>query len=103
MIIGAGQGGFSLLNIFKKSEMLKVKVVIDKDLQAPGILQAKKEGILVGDDWQEFLTDDIDIVIDVTGDEQVYQELLKVVMIPLASTIIMPSLIELKMRLFFRA
>lgn len=54
---------------------LKTRVIIDKNLQAPGILIAKKEGIPYGNDWRTFIDKEIDIIIDVTGDEQVYQEL----------------------------
>jgi len=75
MVIGAGKGGTAILHLLSEMKTLKTRVIIDKDLQAPGILIAKKEGIPYGNDWRTFIDKDIDIIIDVTGDEQVYQEL----------------------------
>lgn len=75
MIVGAGKGGTAILKILKESEVLKVSVVIDRNLNAPGILLARKEGINTGIDWRHYLTDQIDIIIEVTGDEVVFQEL----------------------------
>lgn len=75
MIIGAGNGGTAILNILREMKSLQTAVIIDKNMQAPGILIAKKEGIPYGTDWRKHLKKDIDIMIDVTGDESVYQEL----------------------------
>lgn len=75
MVIGAGKGGTAVLNLLSEMKTLKTRVIIDKNLQAPGILIAKKEGIPYGNDWRTFIDKEIDIIIDVTGDEQVYQEL----------------------------
>ncbi|WP_368985288.1 sigma-54 interaction domain-containing protein [Caldifermentibacillus hisashii] len=75
MVIGAGKGGTAILNLLSEMKTLKTRVIIDKNLQAPGILIAKKEGIPYGNDWRTFIDNEIDIIIDVTGDEQVYQEL----------------------------
>ncbi|MEH7073964.1 sigma 54-interacting transcriptional regulator [Neobacillus drentensis] len=77
MIVGAGKGGTAILKILKESEVLKVGVVIDRNLDAPGILLAEKEGIKTGTDWLPFLEDQIDIIIEVTGNENVFQELRK--------------------------
>lgn len=75
MVIGAGKGGTAILNLLSEMKTLKTRVIIDKNLQAPGILIAKKEGVPYGNDWRTFIDKEIDIIIDVTGDEQVYQEL----------------------------
>lgn len=75
MVIGAGKGGTAILNLLSEMKTLKTRVIIDKNLQAPGILIAKKEGIPYGNDWRTFIDNKIDIIIDVTGDEHVYQEL----------------------------
>ncbi|WP_144547614.1 sigma-54-dependent Fis family transcriptional regulator [Bacillus sp. X1(2014)] len=75
MIVGAGKGGTAILKILKESEVLTVSVVIDRNLNAPGILLARKEGINTGTDWQPYLTNQIDIIIEVTGNEVVFQEL----------------------------
>ena len=49
--------------------------MIDRNLDAPGILSAQEEGIKTGTDWKPFLSENIDIIIEVTGDEHVFQEL----------------------------
>jgi PAS domain S-box-containing protein len=77
MIVGAGKGGTAILKILKESEVLKVNVVIDRNLDAPGILFAQEEGIKTGEDWRPFLAGSIDIIIEVTGNDTVFQELRK--------------------------
>ena len=73
MIVGAGKGGTAILKILKESEVLKVKVVIDRNLDASGMVLARTEGISTGQDWEPYLTENIDIIIDVTGDDRVFQ------------------------------
>jgi PAS domain S-box-containing protein len=75
MIVGAGKGGSSILKILKETAVLDVKVVVDHNPTAPGLKFAREEGILTGDDWRPFLSDDIDIIIEVTGKEDVFKEL----------------------------
>ncbi|WP_077213917.1 sigma 54-interacting transcriptional regulator [Bacillus dakarensis] len=75
MIVGAGKGGTAILKILKESDVLDVKVVIDINKEAPGIFLAKQYGIITGTDWQAYLNDDIDIVIEVTGQEDVFKEI----------------------------
>ncbi|MEH7414768.1 sigma-54-dependent Fis family transcriptional regulator [Neobacillus drentensis] len=75
MIVGAGKGGTAILKILKESEVLNVQIVIDRQEDAPGILFAREEGIKTGTSWQPFLNENIDIIIDVTGDDEVFQEI----------------------------
>lgn len=78
MIVGAGKGGTAILKILKESEVLKVCAVIDRNLDAPGVLLARQEGIKTGTNWHPYLVDKIEIIIEVTGDESVFKELRKV-------------------------
>ncbi|MBO0960816.1 sigma 54-interacting transcriptional regulator [Neobacillus sp. MM2021_6] len=101
MIVGAGKGGTAILKILKESEVLNVEVVIDRNEDAPGILLAKEEGIKTGTSWQPFLTKHIDIIIEVTGDDTVFQELRetrnkKTVLIPGSVAFLVSKLIEEK-------
>lgn len=101
MIVGAGKGGTAILKILKESEVLKVIVVIDRNVDAPGILLAKQEGIKTGTSWQSFLTDHIDIIIEVTGNDTVFQELReaknkKTVLIPGSVAFLVAKLMEEK-------
>jgi PAS domain S-box-containing protein len=75
MIVGAGKGGTAILKILLETDMLNVEAVIDRHRDAPGILLAQKEGIKTSTNWLPILLENIDIVIEVTGDDSVFQEL----------------------------
>ncbi|MHA6259543.1 sigma 54-interacting transcriptional regulator [Sporosarcina sp. CAU 1771] len=78
LIIGAGTGGTIILDLLQKLEFMKVKAIIDKKEDAPGIVRAKSLGIAHGSSWKEYLTEDLQIVFDLTGDDSVFTELLAV-------------------------
>ncbi|MFE8702543.1 sigma 54-interacting transcriptional regulator [Cytobacillus sp. FJAT-54145] len=101
IIVGAGKGGTSILKILKETAMLDVRVVVDKNENAPGIMFAKEEGILTDIDWRPHLTKEIDIVIDVTGNDEVFKQLLNArskntVLIPGSVAYLISMLIEEK-------
>jgi PAS domain S-box-containing protein len=75
MIVGAGKGGTSILKILKETAVLDVKMVVDHNPNAPGLKFAKQEGIQTGSDWRPLLSDEIDIIIEVTGKHEVFEEL----------------------------
>lgn len=75
MIVGAGKGGSAILKILLETAVLEVVAVVDRNISAPGIEIASQHSIKVGQDWQTFLKDDLDIVIEVTGDEQVFKQI----------------------------
>lgn len=75
MIIGAGKGGTAILKMLKETEVLEVIAVIDRNEDAPGIGLAQKAGIPTGTDWKVFLDEKIDIIIEVTGNPDVFTEL----------------------------
>lgn len=78
LIVGAGTGGSIILDLLQNLEFMNVNAIIDTDEHAPGIIRAKKLGIAYGMDWTNYLTDDLHIIFDVTGDKSVFSELLKV-------------------------
>lgn len=107
MIVGAGLGGLSILKILKETAVLDVKVVIDIDENAPGILFAKELGIEVGTDWKKYLSDQLDVVIEVTGRQEVFNEIRelrdrKTVLIPGSMAYLISKLIEEKEELISR-
>ncbi len=63
MIVGAGKGGTAILKYLKESEVLNVQVVIDRNLDAPGIALAQKEGIKTGTDWNPFLSENLILLL----------------------------------------
>lgn len=101
MIVGAGTGGLAILKILKETAVLDVKVVIDVDEDAPGMQFAKEHGISIDTDWKVHLHDPIDIIIEVTGRDEVFKEILekrnrKTVLIPGSVAYLIAKLIEEK-------
>ncbi|EWG10713.1 sigma-54 interaction domain-containing protein [Cytobacillus firmus] len=72
MIVGAGKGGTAILKIIKETAVLDVKAMVDIDPYTEGLRLAKESGIPIGTDWRQFINQDIDIIIEVTGNEQVF-------------------------------
>jgi PAS domain S-box-containing protein len=75
LIVGAGKGGTSILRLVKETELMDIVAVVDVNPKAPGITYAKSLNITVGEYWQDFLTDEIDIVIEATGVVAVFKEI----------------------------
>ena len=72
MIVGAGKGGTAILKIIKETAVLDVKAMVDINPGAEGLRIAKESGIPIGTDWRYFMDQEIDIIIEVTGNEQVF-------------------------------
>ncbi len=101
MIVGAGKGGTAILKIMKETEMLNVIAVVDHHPDSPGIILAKKEGIATGTDWRQFINQEIDIIVEVTGREEVFLEIREAksknsVLIPGSVAFLIASLIDQK-------
>ncbi|EIJ78802.1 transcriptional regulator [Bacillus methanolicus PB1] len=75
MIVGAGKGGIAILKILKETAILDVKVIVDNNPDAPGILIAKREGIKTGTDWRDYISEKVDIIFEVTGKKEVFTAL----------------------------
>ena len=98
LIVGAGSDGLNILDLLQNIEFMNVKAIIDPDEKAPGICRAKILGIAFGDDWSDYLTSDVHIIIDVTGDPLVYEELLKIK--PVKTLLIPTSIVKILVRQF---
>ncbi|KYC95122.1 sigma-54-dependent Fis family transcriptional regulator [Heyndrickxia sporothermodurans] len=101
LLVGGGKGGAAILKMLVGSSMFKVIAVTDPNNNAEGIQLAKKRGIQTGENWKDFLDDSIDIIIEVTGDEAVFQEILQVrnkhtVLIPGSVAYLIATLMEEK-------
>ncbi|KOA20368.1 methyl-accepting chemotaxis protein 3 [Clostridium homopropionicum DSM 5847] len=70
-IVGAGVGGSNLLNSLINVEDVKITMVVDTNLNSPGILLAKKYGIKYSDSMDSIRSSETDIVIEATGNEKV--------------------------------
>jgi PAS domain S-box-containing protein len=73
--VGGGKGGIAILKILKETTVLKIAAVCDLNPNSPGIQFATEHDIPIGRDWRDFLTEEIDIVVEVTGDVKVFEEL----------------------------
>ncbi|MFC0522678.1 sigma 54-interacting transcriptional regulator [Pontibacillus salicampi] len=101
LVVGGGKGGTALLTLLSGTEKMDIVAVIDIKEDAPGIRLAKEKGIQTGQNWKVWLQHDIDIVIEATGDEEVFEELLqarskKTVVIPGSVAYITSELLEEK-------
>jgi len=76
-IIGAGKGGTSLIEILHKDPLVKIVGIADPYAKAPGLDLARRHKILAVTDYHELLQGDVDLVIDVTGNNAVREALEK--------------------------
>lgn len=76
LIVGAGTGGLRILDLLQNLDFMHVQAVIDPDETAPGVLRAKHLGIPYGSDWKSYMTPNVQIIFDVSGDEAVFDALL---------------------------
>lgn len=104
LIVGAGQGGSALLETLLKTNTVQIIAIADLDLEAPGMDEAKKNGIETTTDWKEYIKDDIDIIIETTGSSAVLKELIEqkpehAVIVPSSMAYVMSELMSEKQQL----
>ncbi|WP_226667643.1 sigma-54 interaction domain-containing protein [Metabacillus litoralis] len=101
MIVGAGKGGMALLKRLVETNIMQVVAVIDKDDQAPGLAYARQLGIATDVSWKKMLSENVSIIIEATGSEEVMYELQSqvahdVVIIPGSVAYIISDLVDEK-------
>lgn len=99
LIVGAYQGGTALLKMLSNMERMKIVAVVDERADAPGLVLARSLGIEVGTDFRPYLSSDIDVILEATGDSAAFEEILrlkqeKTVLIPGTFTAIIMKLIS---------
>lgn len=73
-IIGAGRGGTALIEIFANDPLVQIVGVAEVNPGAPGLELATQLKIPVTHDYQQLLTmERVDLIIDVSGDPDVWQ------------------------------
>ena len=77
LIVGAGKGGSALLDLLLKTKTMHIAAVIDKNPKAPGLFIAEKNGIETALDWLPYIDQQIDIIIETTGDPGVLKQLVR--------------------------
>lgn len=78
-IIGAGQGGTSLIEIFHDDALVKIIGIAEINSKAPGVKLARRLKIPVTRDYRKLAhSKRVDLIIDVTGNTDVERFLLEV-------------------------
>ncbi|WP_191555948.1 sigma-54 interaction domain-containing protein [Metabacillus idriensis] len=77
LLVGAGKGGTTLLKMLLEIKAMEIMAVVDIEPEAPGMQLAKKLGILTSSEWKPLLSDQINIVIEATGSNEVFEDLLQ--------------------------
>ncbi|QSB50138.1 sigma-54 interaction domain-containing protein [Parageobacillus toebii] len=101
LIIGAGNGGTALLKLLEKTTMFQIVAVVDINEKACGIKLAKEMNIATGTDWRAFTSEEIDLIIEATGKQEVLDEIRKhcspnTIVVPGTVAHIMAELVEEK-------
>ncbi|MBE7146403.1 sigma-54-dependent transcriptional regulator [Bacillus mycoides] len=76
LIVGAGEGGSTLLSLLQNSNIFQIIGVIDSNPFAKGLQIAKEYGTPIGDSVTPFLSMHIDVMFDMTGDYDLHKVLL---------------------------
>lgn len=103
-IIGGGRGGTALMEIFAKDPLVRIVGIAEKNPHAVGLKLAEQFHIPVTPHYRDLLTlEHVDLVIDVSGDPDVWKVLRKfyrigVAIIGAASAKFMWQLIEARIR-----
>ncbi|HEX9759207.1 MAG TPA: sensor histidine kinase [Nitrospiria bacterium] len=78
IILGAGQGGTSLIEIFRNDPLVKIIGIAEVNSKAPGLKLARQLKIPITSDYRKLLKSKrVDLLIDVTGDLEVERVLLE--------------------------
>lgn len=76
LIIGAGEEGSMILDLLQHSSIFQVVGVVDRNTNAKGLKFAQEQNIATGEDVNAFLTEDVDVIFDMSGDDHLYKVLL---------------------------
>ncbi|MED0937873.1 sigma-54-dependent Fis family transcriptional regulator [Bacillus cereus] len=77
LIVGAGEGGSTLLNLLQSSNIFQIIGIIDINPLAKGLQIATEYGVTIGESVTPFLAMHIDVMFDMTGDDDLHKDLLK--------------------------
>lgn len=77
LIVGAGKGGSALFNILQATESMEIAAVVDINEDANGLKLARRAKIPVSVDWEPWVHNDIDIIIEATGDDQILEQIIE--------------------------
>lgn len=76
-IVGAGNGGNKLLELFYNTKDVRVILVVDRDFSSEGIINAKSKNINTGTELDDIENYSIDAIIEATGSTYVHDYLVE--------------------------
>lgn len=78
-IIGAGNAGLEMMQKLIDASFVNIVAIVDRCDDAPGMVLAREKGIATTNDFVDLFkdSDDLDIIIDVTGIHAVREQLRK--------------------------
>lgn len=74
-IIGGGRGGRALVDLFNEMEGVEIAWLCDIDEDAEGVKRAKEHNIKTHTDFTQVISENLDLVIEVTGVDKVKETL----------------------------
>ncbi|CEI83828.1 Arginine utilization regulatory protein RocR [Oceanobacillus oncorhynchi] len=77
LIVGAGKGGTALFRLFKETKSMQICAIVDKDADAPAMKLAEEMDVHTSTEWKDWIHHDIDIVINVTGEEELFEKMIE--------------------------
>lgn len=69
-IIGAGKGGVSTIKCFNNIKDITISIVVDKNINAPGIELAKELGIPFSQSLDDINCENLDVIVEATGNKE---------------------------------
>ncbi|MFD1065325.1 sigma 54-interacting transcriptional regulator [Oceanobacillus locisalsi] len=76
LIVGAGKGGTALFHLFKEIKSMQIHAIVDRDPDAPAMKLAEEMNIQTSTDWKDWVHHDIDIIVNVTGEEDLFEKMI---------------------------
>ena len=70
-LIGAGTGGINIIQAINDTDSINISLVIDQNLNAPGIILCKKLGIDYSQSIDDLNNRNVDLIIEATGNNNV--------------------------------
>ncbi|MGF7059365.1 methyl-accepting chemotaxis protein [Brassicibacter mesophilus] len=70
-VVGAGKGGTNIINSLSSLEDININIVVDTNLNAPGIVLAKQLGIKYSKSLDDISNENVHMIIEATGLEKV--------------------------------
>ncbi|MDD3581284.1 MAG: PAS domain-containing protein [Desulfobacca sp.] len=81
-LVGAGRGGSEVLRLItgdrQRQDRIQILGVADRNPQAPGMAMAQALGILTFLNYRELLQQNLDLIMELTGNPKVREELIRI-------------------------